>query len=213
MTDSISSESDIEHYYSENLRRALSGEVSDAPLSVPEIAAALKAGAVVALPTETVYGLAISLASAPALKRLGLLKNRRPGSGKLFTLVPESFEQISEYAEIPDAYREELSSQIPGPLTAVLQKNPAFRHPYYDRLSKIGIRIPDYPLFAELLSLSGPLILTSANPRNLPVARTITEVRQYFGDGVLMPVDGGLLTERASKVVDYTTSDPTVLRH
>lgn len=132
--------------------------------SVSQIVKALKSGQVVALPTETVFGLGISLNSPSALEKLIYLKRRDLKSGKVFTLVPESLAAISKYAIITKQAREFLK-YIPGEITLILPKNPEFSHPYFDHFDTVGIRIPKTPLFSRILPETGALLLTSANPR------------------------------------------------
>ena len=232
------------------------------PQDPQAIAEALTSGLVVALPTETVFGLAVSLDSASGLQNLIALKNRPLGSGTFFTLVPESRAALSRYVLLDPAEKptvpqsanavtptaltnrpsatsqlvDLLSAHFPGPLTLILPKNPAFRHPYFDHLTKIGVRTPDTSLFSRLLPLSGPLLLTSANPRGLPAATTPAQVAHYFQPPAseqhpsstktsalkprplnseppslaLVSAPAGL--QPPSTVVDFTTSPPKILR-
>lgn len=146
-------------------------------LSSPEaIASALKSGQLIALPTETVFGLAVSLNSESAIERLIRLKDREINSGKVFTLVPETPEDIKSYAHIPDLAKPLIEKYVPGPLTLILPKNPSFKNPYFDHFDEIGLRIPDFPLFADLLKNSGPLLLTSANLRGEDPYETPDEI-------------------------------------
>ena len=130
-----------------------------------QIIADLLAGKIVTIPTETVEGYAVSLNSEPAIQKLMKLKDRNYNSGKIFTLVPENKTKISEYCIIPKTAEPLIEKYIPGELTLILPKNPNFHHFYYDHYNTIGVRIPNHPLFAEILPQTGPLILTSANLR------------------------------------------------
>jgi L-threonylcarbamoyladenylate synthase len=125
----------------------------------------LLSGKIVTVPTETVEGYAVALASTQGIRDLMKLKDRDFDSGKIFTLVPESKDAISKYVLIPDQAKSLIDKHIPGELTLILPKNTNFKHFYYDHYNTIGIRIPDHPLFPEILEKIGPIILTSANPR------------------------------------------------
>lgn len=120
---------------------------------------------VTTVPTETVEGYAVALSSEQGIRDLMKLKNRGFDSDKIFTLVPESKDVISKYAIISDLAKKLIDQYVPGELTLVLPKNPKFKNFYYDHYKTIGIRIPDHPLFPELLKENGAIILTSANPR------------------------------------------------
>ena len=125
----------------------------------------LMSGKIATVPTETVEGYAVALNSEQGIRDLMKLKDRDFGSGKVFTLVPESKDAIKKYGLIPDQAKSLIDKYVPGELTLILPKNPEFKHFYYDHYDTIGIRIPDHPLFPELLKTVGPIILTSANPR------------------------------------------------
>ncbi|MBQ9017857.1 Sua5/YciO/YrdC/YwlC family protein [Candidatus Saccharibacteria bacterium] len=158
----------------------------------------LLAGKIVTLPTETVNGYAVSLNSKQAIIDLMQLKERDFDSDKIFTLVPESVSAISKYVITPPVAKSLIDRYIPGELTIILPKNPDFHHFYFDeimrrgRFNGIGIRIPDYPLFAELLPETGPLLLTSANPRG----------------GTPKSVTGHL----PSTIIDFTGKHPRIIR-
>lgn len=173
-------------------------DLPDLSAAEAKIVAALKAEEIVTLPTETVEGYAVLLNSTLAIQNLIALKDRDFDSGKIFTMVPESPEAISKYALIPPAAQPLIEQYFPGELTLILPKNPAFHHFYYDEFEKrgqkigIGLRIPNHPLFTKILPFTGPLILTSANPRGgTPVSTT-----------------GHL----PSTIIDFTSTTPKILR-
>ena len=147
---------------------------------------------IAAIPTETVEGYAVSIDSELAIRKLMKLKDRNFNSGKIFTLVPENKTKISEYCIIPKTAEPLIEKYIPGELTLILPKNPNFHHFYYDHYNTIGVRIPNHPLFAEIMPQTGPLILTSANPRG----------------GTPKSTTGHL----PSTIIDFTGKNPKILR-
>ena len=120
---------------------------------------------ILTVPTETVEGYAVKLGDEAGIRALMRLKDRDFNSDKVFTLAPESKEAIKSYALISPLAARLIDKYFPGELTLILPKNPAFRHFYYDHYKTIGLRLPNYAPFLENLAASGPLILTSANPR------------------------------------------------
>ena len=152
----------------------------------------MKSQNILVVPTETVEGYAVRLNDGPAIRNLMRLKDRDFDSGKVFTLVPENKSDISKYALIPDSAKPLIDKYIPGELTIILPKNPDFHHFYYDHYDTIGIRIPDYGPFQEILNDLGPLLLTSANPRG----------------GTPKSITGHL----PSTIVDFTGKSPKILR-
>lgn len=157
-----------------------------------QIVTRLKSDQIVTVPTETVEGYATLLSSKKAIQDLMKLKDRDFTSGKIFTLVPESTTAISNYAKVPKEAKSLIDRYFPGELTLILPKNPDFRHFYYDHFDTIGIRIPNHPLFEEILPETGPLILTSANPRG----------------GTPKSLTG----HKPSTIIDFTQNTPKILR-
>lgn len=126
---------------------------------------AFKPGKITLVPTETVYGYAVKLDDAQAIKNLMKYKERGYESGKIFTLVPESKAKIAQYVTITEVAKPLIEKYIPGEITLILPKNPNFKHPYFDHFKTIGIRIPKHELFEKILPETGPLLLTSANKK------------------------------------------------
>ena len=133
--------------------------------SAEYIDALAKPGAIITVPTETVYGYAVKLSDQVAIENLIKYKDRDFNSGKVFSLVPESKTAIKKYVIIPEYAQKLIEKYLPGELTVILPKNPDFRHPYYDHFKTIGIRLPDHELFKQILPQTGPLLLTSANKK------------------------------------------------
>lgn len=157
-----------------------------------QIISDLNSDLIVTVPTETVEGYAVSLNSEKAVSDLMQKKERDFNSGKVFTLVPESKSAISHYVLVSPLAKTLIDKYLPGELTLILPKNPAFHHFYFDHYDTIGIRIPDYSLFPELAKSVGPILLTSANPRG----------------GTPKSITGHL----PSTIIDLTTSTPKIIR-
>ena len=186
--------------------------IQTSPEHVSDIIKSLKKGQVVALPTETVYGLAISLNSAQALEKLIYLKRRDLNSGKIFTLVPESKDTIGDYVILNKTAREYIGKYVPGELTIILNKNPDFSHPYFNHFSTIGIRIPASPLFAQILPETGPLLLTSASPRGDQPAISSDEIIKTLPKVDLLVEGRTKEGKLPSTVLDLTGKKPLVIR-
>ena len=130
-----------------------------------EAAAALADGAVVAVPTDTVYGLAVDPAQPDAVERLFALKGR-PADVPLPILVagPEQVAQVAGHLEV--AAQALAERYWPGPLTLVVPRRPGFTvdlgGPAAARQT-VGVRRPDHPVVVALCEMLGPLAVTSAN--------------------------------------------------
>jgi L-threonylcarbamoyladenylate synthase len=176
------------------------------PGAVTLAAAALARGWVVALPTDTVYGLAADPSLPGGVAGLFALKER-PGEIPLPVLVG-SRDQVGEVAEPLDAAAGQLAERFwPGPLTLVVPRRSSFvadlGGPPTAR-STVGVRLPDHLLVRALCEEVGPLAVTSANRHGSPPATTAHQVRAAFpGDGgPVLIIDGGACRGTPSTVVE-----------
>ncbi len=171
-----------------------------------EAAAALADGAVVAVPTDTVYGLAVDPTQPDAVERLFTCKGR-PSDVPLPILVAGS-EQVALVAdELEVAARILADRYWPGPLTLVVPRRPGFTvdlgGPPAARQT-VGVRRPDHPVVIALCELLGPLAVTSANLHGAPPATTADEVVRVFAgsDQPELVVDAGRCDGVPSTVVE-----------
>lgn len=151
----------------------------------------LAAGELVAIPTETVYGLAANALDEEAVTKIFRAKNR-PEFDPLIIHVP-SFERAGLYAvDIPLQARALADAYWPGPLTLLLQKKPVISDLVTAGLPTVGIRCPDHPLTSKLLqSLDFPLAAPSANPFGYISPTTPRHVADQLGDRIPYILDGG----------------------
>lgn len=165
--------------------------VAEAAGSVEAAVEVLKAGGIVALPTETVYGLAV-LPQAGPLATL-LAAKRRPHE-KGIALAVDSIAQVEALAELPSSARRLAERFWPGPLTLVLPPRSdearGLPGPLLGPTGALGFRLADHPLPRQLAARLGPLALTSANVSGGPDARTVDELAA-LGDAPSLVLDGG----------------------
>jgi len=174
--------------------------------SLRRAAAALADGAVVAVPTDTVYGLAVDPAQPEAVARLFALKGR-PDDVPLPVLVAGP-EQVDQVAGTLGPAAAALASRFwPGPLTLVVPRRPGFTAdlggPPAARQS-VGVRWPGHPVMVALCEILGPLAVTSANLHGAPPATTAAEVGAAFAgsDQPELVLDGGRCAGTPSTVVE-----------
>ncbi len=177
----------------------------------------LRAGRVLAYPTETVYGFG-SAVDAESVSALVRLKSRPPG--KPFLILIASSDMVARYDIRLTGYASRLAARHwPGPLTLVLpggeRRLPArLRGPE----GGIAVRWTSHPALARLILTYGdPITSTSANRPGVPPAMTSREIEQQWSDaigrGVLRVLDGGRLVPSApSTVVDCMGRRPRVIR-
>jgi L-threonylcarbamoyladenylate synthase len=177
-------------------------------LGIDEALEALAHGEVVALPTDTVYGLGASLAQPSAIGALFALKHR-PASLALPVLV-DSVGQIEQLGVVwPENARRLARAYWPGPLTIVVPVAQTLAALVGGTSDSVGFRIPDDELLRGLLARSGPLVVTSANSHGeAPCASAAAVLDAFTGHGELSGVlDGGPRDGVVSTVVDL--SGPT----
>jgi L-threonylcarbamoyladenylate synthase len=169
-------------------------------LTDPQVVAALQAGAVGVLPTDTLYGLVCRAADKAAVTRLYTLKSRdhKPG-----TLIAANIDQLVELG-IPRRYLTPVQQFWPG---AVSVETPHHVDYLTQSTGRQGIRIPDHPELLALLARTGPLQTTSANQPGEPPATVIADAQKYFGDSVDFYVDGGDLSDRLPSTIIRVIDD------
>ena len=181
--------------------------------AIDEAVAAIRAGGLAVVPTDTVYGLACTPYWQAPARALSELKGRPPDQpvalvaasiDSLFGCVPELREHAGVVAR----------ALLPGPYTLVFP-NPARRFAWLtgSRSDTIGVRVPDVVgPGRELLDRVGALAATSANRHGEPDPRRLEEVPQELLAAVAAVVDGGKLPGVPSTVLDLTGPEPRVLR-
>lgn len=173
----------------------------------------LRAGGLVAFPTETVYGLGADATRADAVRKVFALKGR-PSTNPLIVHVANA-EVARRFATAWPETADRLTQAFwPGPLTIILPKHPSIVDEATAGRATVGLRVPDHPLTLELLrALGGPLVGPSAN-RSTHVSPTTAEhVRHDLGDRVDLILDGGpCRVGIESTVVDLTGAKPAILR-
>jgi L-threonylcarbamoyladenylate synthase len=180
--------------------------------AVARVVAALRAGEVVAIPTDTVYGVAVAASVAGATSRLFAAKER-PAEVALPVLVPGAEEALALAAGVSPAAHQLVERWWPGPLTVVLRRGPASR-PFElgGDDATIGIRCPDHELVRDLARQVGPLVATSANRHRDPTPATAEGVADALAGAVEIVLDGGACEGAPSTVVDCTGDQPRLLR-
>jgi L-threonylcarbamoyladenylate synthase len=174
---------------------------------------ALRRGEVAVIPTDTVYGLAASVADERGTRALYAAKRRdaRRPTAILFASLDELLVRVPELpAEAVAAGR----ALLPGPVTLVLP-NPERRYPWLNeqRPDTLGVRVPAVTgPGKEVLDALGALVATSANLPGGPDPRSLAEVPPELAAAAAAVVDGGVLAGTPSTVVDLTGVEPVVLR-
>lgn len=177
-------------------------------LNHPHVIAALKAGGVGVIPTDTVYGIVASAHHPAAVERLYTLRHRDPAKACIMLIADA--QQIAAWVHFPP--REASDAYWPGPVSIVL---PAFEQtPHYLHRGQksLACRVPADSNLRQLLQKTGPLLAPSANLEGQPPATTVTEAQAYFGGRVDFYVDGGEKHAAPSKLIKIEAGKTVVLR-
>ena len=173
----------------------------------------LRRGGVVAVPTDTVYGIAVALDVEGGIERLFRVKRRPPERG--IVLLLDAASQASSIGLMGPAATALADACWPGGLTVVVPQRPDVGLPAVltGGSPTIGLRVPDHDAPRALAAALGPLPTTSANVSGLPEARDASEIVAQLADGVDLILDGGPARGGPpSTVVDCTGERPVILR-
>jgi L-threonylcarbamoyladenylate synthase len=171
----------------------------------------LRAGGLVAFPTDTVYGLGAMLFDAQAIEQLYIVKGR--DAAKAIAVLVGDEGGLAQVAKALSAVAARLARRFwPGPLTLVVAAHPALPA-NLSPLPTVGVRMPDHPVALVLLRRTGPLAVTSANLSGEPSATTAEEVLAQLNGRIPLILDGGKTPGGLpSTVVDCTGSELVILR-
>lgn len=182
--------------------------------------AALKAGELVAFPTETVYGLGADASNPDAVAKIFAAKGR-PADHPLIVHLPGADALDRWASEIPEAARRLAAAFWPGPLTLILKRQPQVLDAVTGGQDTIGLRVPDHRLALALLrsfdeangGIGAGLAAPSANRFGRISPTTAAHVREELGERVKVILDGGpCLVGIESTIVDLSGAQPRILR-
>ena len=194
----------------------MSGEtlrLTDAPADLRRAAELLRAGALVAIPTETVYGLAADALNGRAVRKIFEAKGR-PMDNPLIVHIADISDWAALVTHIPEKARALAAAYWPGPLTMILPHAPCIPDEVSAGLATVAVRFPAHPVARDLIRLTGrPLAAPSANRSGIPSPTTAAHVLADMEGRIAAVVDGGPCAVGVeSTVVDLSGETPRLLR-
>jgi L-threonylcarbamoyladenylate synthase len=173
----------------------------------------LRAGGLVAFPTETVYGLGADASSEKAMARLYTVK-RRPPDHPVIVHFASAGEAFGWAAHVPDAARKLAEKYWPGPLTLILKRSAKARDFVTGGQASVGLRVPAHPIAHQLLQeFGGAIAAPSANRFGRVSPTTAAHVREDLGNEVELVLEGGASEVGIeSTIVDLSSGQATLLR-
>ncbi|MCO1579991.1 L-threonylcarbamoyladenylate synthase [Crossiella sp. SN42] len=188
------------------------GQAESREAGLAAAAGALRAGQLVVLPTDTLYGIGCDAFDANAVQSLLDAKGR--GRDMPVPVLVGSWTTIDGLVlSVPHQARSLIEAFWPGGLSIVLPHASSLAWDLGDTRGTVMLRMPLHPVAIELLREVGPMAVSSANRSGQLPATTVTEARDQLGELVPIYLDGGPCEHAvASTIVDLTGSDPVVLR-
>lgn len=181
---------------------------------INKVKTALIEGDIIALPTETVYGLAANIFQDSAVEKIFKIK-KRPAYNPLIVHIasPTILEHVAK--KIPSKAQELANAFWPGPLTLVLEKQDQIPNRITAGKSTVAIRVPNHPLALKLLnSLDFPLAAPSANPFGYLSPTSAEHVAYYFKKELNFILDGGPCSLGIeSTIIGFENERPVLYRH
>ncbi len=180
---------------------------------VQESVAELRTGSVLAIPTETFYGLAVDAFNAESVSRLNRIKGKAE-SAPILLLVADVEQARAAAGPIPPRFERLAAMFWPGPLTLVVPAAERLPEQIGGGSGTVGLRVPGLGLPRRLAAaLERPITGISANRSGEPACRTAAEVAQMLPEGIDLILDGGPTPGGApSTVLDLTREHPRLLR-
>jgi tRNA threonylcarbamoyl adenosine modification protein (Sua5/YciO/YrdC/YwlC family) len=173
---------------------------------------AIRAGELIILPTDTVYGLAADAFDAAAVSRLLDAKGRgREMPPPVLVGSPATLDALAR--DLPSWARKLVDKYWPGPLTLVVRQQSSLQWDLGETRGTVAVRMPHDKTALELLARTGPLAVSSANVTGSPAATDADQAAEMLSGSVTVILDGGpTADDRPSTIVDCTGLQPRVLR-
>ena len=178
-------------------------------MTIEAAAAAIRAGEVVVIPTDTVYGLAGDPSNPEAIERIYTIKGRPPQLE--LNLLASNISQLDGLVEMDGVARALAAAFWPGPLSLVCPVG-SRRLAIPRSGTTLMVRVPCHSLLRRLLDETGPIASTSANRHGMPPAATGPEAEAALGVEVSVVIDGGPGSGMASTIIDASSRPPRLLR-
>ncbi|HAF53987.1 MAG TPA: threonylcarbamoyl-AMP synthase [Thauera sp.] len=183
------------------------------PRLIRQAAEIIRAGGVVALPTDSAYALACQVGDAALLERVRRI--RGVDDRHHFTLLCRDLSEIGTYARVDNSQYRLLKATTPGPYTFILEGTKELpRRVLHPKRKTIGLRVPEHAVVSALLAeLDGPLLSSTLilPGEDLPMTDA-EDIRDRLGKQVDLVIEAGYCGPEATTVIDLTSGSPELIR-
>ena len=182
---------------------------------INQVVQCLQKGGIIIYPTDTVYTLGCDLTHRAAYEKLCKLKDLKPNKAN-FSIVCYDLSHISDFTlNVSNACFKLMKRSLPGPYTFILNANNTVAKIYGYSKKTIGIRVPANPIARGIVDALGAPILSASIKNKDTILEYITDPQEIYElyDGIVdIVIDGGIGGNIASTIVDYSGSEPTLVR-
>ncbi|MFY2563398.1 L-threonylcarbamoyladenylate synthase [Corallococcus terminator] len=181
------------------------------PRHIQRAVEVLERGGLIAYPTDTYYGMGCDLGSKRAIERLYQLKGR--DKKKPLSFLCPDLSDVARYAHVSNFAYRTMKGLTPGAFTFILEATRLVPDLMMSRQKQVGIRVPDAPLARELArALGRPLVTTSVSNTQGEPLTDAREIKEEFGHGLELILDGGVTLNEPSTVVSLIGDTLEILR-
>ncbi|MCK4537066.1 MAG: threonylcarbamoyl-AMP synthase [Desulfuromonadales bacterium] len=181
------------------------------PRLISQVVSRLKQGALIAYPTDTIYGLGCDIFNQRGVKKIYQIKQRDPR--KPFSFICADLSDVANYAQVSNFAFKIMRRHLPGPYTFVLEATRIVPNSLTTRQKTVGIRIPDDQIaLAIVRELGHPLVTTSANISGQGPLHDPHEIDTVMGRMLDLVVDGGMRLGDNSTIISLIDDQIEVLR-
>ncbi|WP_405145214.1 L-threonylcarbamoyladenylate synthase [Sphaerisporangium sp. NBC_01403] len=193
-------------------RRYDSSNIEERAAGLADAASAIRAGELVVIPTDTVYGIGADAFTPSAVAALLEAKGR--GRDMPVPVLVGTVRAAGALVEDLGTHGQDLIDSFwPGPLTLVCRASRSLNWDLGDSKGTVAVRMPLHAITLELLKETGPMAVSSANRSGAPPATTAANAEEQLGESVAVYLDGGACADSTpSTIIDLTTPVPRVLR-
>ncbi|CAM3359447.1 L-threonylcarbamoyladenylate synthase [Stackebrandtia soli] len=187
-------------------------KASERDAAISAAVSAVRAGDLVVLPTDTVYGLGADAFKSWSIEALLRTKNRgRDMAPPVLVGSRKALDGLT--MSVPNNVKDLAAAFWPGPLTIVMHYSPTLQWDLGDTDGTVAVRMPLHPVALEVLTETGPMAVSSANKTGEPPAATAMEAKQQLGYSVSVYLEAGPSADTVpSTIVDCASSTVRVLR-
>lgn len=178
---------------------------------ISRVADILKAGGLIAYPTDTFYGIGCDIMNKQAIERIYQLKQR--SKNQPFSFICADLKNISEYAKVSNYAYKTMRRLLPGPYTFILTGSKLVPKIMLTKRKTAGIRVPANNICLALVeTLGNPVISTSATLPEGDVFHDASLIHDHFGKRLDAVIDGGPVAGKPSSVVSLEEEVPEIIR-